>query len=274
MKKRFIIIPVLIAAVFAVCLIFGKGLAYKLLLQETAISYSAQEEHTVTLKKGDYVLFGEYLGEPILWLVADNSDGRPLLQTEYIIDFKAFDASGDGDSDTGKLGSSDFEASTLRQWLNSDKNVNYTGSAPSKKNVLNGKNAYSEEPGFLSEKNFTKEQKNLITGEGVFLLSKKQTEELFSPELRVKKATKSAILKDESSYIFTSSKGVWYWTSSPVSSNRTSVTTVTSSGGFYKASAFDGITGVSPALYLKTDKVNCIYGNAGKDKPYVITGVG
>ncbi|MBQ8228797.1 MAG: hypothetical protein IJZ88_07275 [Clostridia bacterium] len=271
MKKRFIIIPILIAVIFVVCLLFGKDMVNKILLKETAITYSAQEERAVTLKKGDYVLFGEYLNEPILWFVADTQDGKPLLQTEHIITFKAFDASGDGDADTQKLGSSDFETSSLKQWLNSQGKVNYNGSAPNEKNVFGSKNAYAEESGFLSEENFTENQKNLISDKGVFILSKEQISKLFPEELRVKTATKSAILKDESSYIFTSSRGIWYWTSTPSDTNRTSVATVTASGGFYRASAFDGVTGVCPAVYIENDDVISVWGVGSKDKPYVIT---
>lgn len=271
MKKRFLIIPILIAVVFVVCLFFGKDIANKILLQETAVTYSAGEERTVTLKKGDYVLFGEYLNEPILWLVADVENGRPLLQTEHIIAFKAFDSAGDGENDTKKLGSSDFTASTLKVWLNAKGKVSYSGSAPSEENVFSGKNAYDDENGFLSEENFTKVQANFIADEGVFILSKEQISRLFPSELRVKSATKSAILQDESSYIFTSSRGIWYWTSTPSDTNGTSVATVTSSGGFYRASAFDGVTGVCPAVYLKKSEAVSVWGLGSEDKPYVIT---
>lgn len=271
MKKRFLIIPILIAVLFVAALFFGKDTVNIFLLKETAISYTEQEKKTVTLKKGDYILFGEYLNEPILWLVVDVENGKPLLQTEHIITFKAFDSAGDGESDTQKLGSSDFDSSTLKAWLNAKGKVNYSGVAPSEKNVFGGKNAYAEERGFLSEENFTKEQVNLIAEEGVFLLSKEQISKYFPSELRVKTATKSAILKDESSYIFTSSRGIWYWTSTPSDTNRTSVATVTSSGGFYRASAFDGVTGVCPALYLNTDRLTSVWGLGSEERPYAIT---
>ncbi len=271
MKKRFVIIPILIAMIFVLCLFFGKDLANAVLLKDTAISYTAEEEKEVSLKKGDCVVFGKHLGEPIIWLVIDIEDGRPLLQTKHIIDFKAFDAAGDGDSDTMALGSSDFESSTLRLWLNSGDTVKYVSSAPAKDFVLNGKNAYADEKGFLCSDNFTPEEKNSIDENGVFLLSKNQISSLVPKELRVKTATRSALLKDESSYIFTSGKGVWYWTSSPIAANRTSVATVTAAGGFYKASAFDGVTGVCPAVYLKTDKAVAVWGNGSEQKPFVIT---
>ncbi|MBP3327422.1 MAG: hypothetical protein J6L91_00765 [Clostridia bacterium] len=273
MKKRFIIIPILITVIFVLCLFFGKDLANAVLLKETAVSYTAEEEKTVTLKKGDYVILGKHLGEPIVWLVVDVDEGRPLLQTKHIIDFKAFDAAGDGDSDTKALGSSDFDTSTLKLWLNSEDKVRYISSAPADDFVLGGKNAYADEKGFLCSDNFTPEEKNLFDAEGIFLLSKEQISSLLPKELRAKTATKSALLKDESSYIFTSGKGIWYWTASPVSSNRTSVATVTSAGGFYKASAFDGVTGVCPAVYLKEQRCVAVWGNASEDKPFVITEV-
>lgn len=273
MKKRFVIIPILIAVIFILCLFFGKDLANAVLLKDTAISYTAEQEKEVSLKKGDYVVFGKHLGEPIVWFVVDVKDSRPLLQTKHIIDFKAFDAAGDGDSDTKVLGSSDFASSTLRLWLNSGNTVNYISSAPARDFVLNGKNAYADEKGFLCADNFTPEEKNSIDENGVFLLSKNQISALLPNEFRIKTATKSALLKDESNYIFTSGKGVWYWTSSPIAANRTSVTTVTATGGFYKASAFDGVTGVCPALYLKADKAIAVWGNGSEQKPFVITEV-
>ena len=116
-------------------------------------------------------------------------------------------------------------------------------------------------------------QLRVMSENGVFLLSKNQISSLVPKELRVKTATRSALLKDESSYIFTSGKGVWYWTSSPIAANRTSVATVTAAGGFYKASAFDGVTGVCPAVYLKTDKAVTVWGNGSGQKPFVITEV-
>lgn len=273
MKKRFVIIPIIIAVIFILCLLFGKDLANTVLLKDTAISYTAGEEKSVSLKKGDYVVFGKHLGEPIVWLVVDVEDGRPLLQTKHVIDFKAFDAAGDGDSDTKTLGSSDFASSTLRLWLNGGDRVSYLSSAPAEDYVLNGKNAYAHEKGFLCGDNFTPEEKNLIAEEGVFLLSKKQISALVPKELRIKTATKSALLKDESSYVFTSGKGVWYWTSSPIAANRTSVATVTAAGGFYKASAFDGVTGVCPAVYFTTTQAVAVWGNGSEEKPFAITEV-
>lgn len=271
MRKRFIIIPALIIIFFIFCLIFGKNFISKFVLQETAIKYTAQEEKEIKLKKGDYVIFGEYLEEPIVWLVAEVDNGTPLLQTKNIITFKAFDSSGDGEADTKRLGSSDFENSTLKLWLNSSENVNYAGAKPDKKNVLNGKNAYSDEKGFLNSKNFTEEQKKMIDERGVFILSKEQISDLFPKELKVKTATKSAIIQDESNYLFTTSQGVWYWTSTPCETNRTSVATVTSSGDYYKASAFDGVTGVCPALFLLDEEAFCVWGNGSEEKPYLIT---
>ncbi len=273
MKKRFVIIPILIAVVFILCLFFGKDVANAVLLKETAVSYTENEEKSIEIKKGDYVIFGKHLGEPIIWLVVDDKEDRPLLQTKHIIDFKSFDAAGDGDEDTKALGSSDFDSSTLRLWLNSGNSVSYISSAPAKDYVLGGKNAYDREKGFLCDENFTPEEKNFIGEEGVFLLSKEQISSLVPKELRVKTATRSALLKDESNYIFTSGKGIWYWTSSPVTSNRTSVATVTAAGGFYKASAFDGVTGVCPAVHLRSKKAVAVWGNGSEEKPFVITEV-
>ncbi len=273
MKKKIIIPITVIAVIFITVLVFGKALVSNLLFSETAINYTVEEEKSVSLKKGDYVLFGEYLEEPILWLVVDVVDSKPLLQTEHIITFKAFDANHGDDSDIGRFGKAQWENSSLKKWLNSKGEVDYGEYAPDKKAVFNGKNSYENEKGFLSENNFTSKEIESISEDGVFLLSKAQISKYFDSTMRQKTATKSAVLQDESSYIITSSRRIWYWTSSAAGTNRTSVTTVTSGGGFYRASAFDGVTGVCPALYLKSNNITCFFGNGSEEKPFVITEV-
>lgn len=243
---------------------------------ETAVDTSAySKEYTeLNLEKGDYLLFGSYLGEPILWQVLSVEDnGRALILTHYVIAFKAFDAAGESKafhkSDSEKYGSSVWEKSTLRQWLNSvEEKVSYSHCTPNEKTVFGGYNAYSDEKGFLHKDNFDDNLVQLITDDGVFVPDKNM---LDGVSKRTKSATKSALLANESPYIASGVRPVWYWTSSPVNSNNVSVTTVTSSGGYYKALAYDGLTGVAPALYLKNTSVLGI-GDGTFDKPYLIAG--
>ncbi len=270
MKK--LILPLAVILIFTFCLCFGKNAVNSIILKDTSVEYKedALSESVVTLKKGDFVVLGEYLDEPIVWQVADVEDSKVLLQTKHIICFKSFDAANGDESDTGKFGSSDFKTSSLFKWLNSKGTVNYGENIPDDSRVFKGKNSYENEKGFLSS--LSDLQLEAVSDEGVFLLSKEQISKYFSPSQRIKTATKSALLSDESAYINTSSKGIWYWTSTPSQTNNTSVATVTSSGGFYRSSAYDSATGVAPSLYLKSERLISLWGNGSEEKPYVIKG--
>ena len=124
-------------------------------------------------KKGDYVQFGRYYGEPILWRVIAIEDGKPLLFSDRILTLKAFSSTGDignpagprADSDRNLLGSNYWKDSTLRHWLNSYKEAgqvfnDYSYNAPSADRLGNGHNPYDQEAGFLA--NFTQEERNAI----------------------------------------------------------------------------------------------------------------
>jgi len=119
------------------------------------------------LKVGDYVIYGHYQHEPIIWQVINIDDqGNPLLFSESAISYKAFDASELKDEGTDELaintyrseyGNNLWSVSNLREWLNSDAIiVAYSTAIPSKEGVSNGDNAYDIEKGFLS--NFTDDE--------------------------------------------------------------------------------------------------------------------
>lgn len=120
------------------------------------------------IKIGDYIEFSKYNGKPILWRVINiNEDGSPMLLSDRILTFKAFDAKGDniGRDDQrnsrNQYGSNLWVASTLRQWLNSsDMKVDYKYNLPTSENVIF--NAYDDEKGFLADGNFTEAERNLI----------------------------------------------------------------------------------------------------------------
>lgn len=87
----------------------------------------------LTLHTGDYVAFGKYNDQPILWKVIKIDDGRPLLWSVYSLCFKSFD-------DNSNL----WDTSKLRQWLNSSQGID----------------PYYNEVGFLS--GFTPEEISAI----------------------------------------------------------------------------------------------------------------
>ncbi len=135
---------------------------------------AADESEFSTMKIGDYVQFGRYLGEPILWRVINiESDGSPMLYSEKILCLKPFDAAESGrefemgdnsyttDANRQMYGSNNWENSNLREWLNSkDNRVKYTTQPPTKEAVAIGNVYYANEPGFLY--NFTPEEIDFI----------------------------------------------------------------------------------------------------------------
>lgn len=247
------------------------------ILAGTAVNVDAlsENEGAVSFKKGDYVLFGRYLGEPILWKVVSVEGGRPLLVSERILCLKAFDASGNCAAHTGKdtvkFGSSAWETSTLRTWLNSaEENVAYPNAVPSADNIHEGYNAYDGEKGFLHSDNFSAEALEMIADDGVFILTKAEVLKYIPENERAKACTKSALLASDAPYLATTAKKTWYWTASPISTNNVSVAAVTSGGGFYKSLAYDGASGVCPALYLRSGNAEVFAGGGTADNPLLI----
>lgn len=105
---------------------------------------------------GDYVLFGKYKGEKILWRVINSADGALMLFSEKILSYKSYDGRNNSkdtkDSDRINYGSNFWDKSDLRIWLNSEAEcINYVGSVPNLESVWSRYNAYDKEPGFLNE---------------------------------------------------------------------------------------------------------------------------
>lgn len=108
------------------------------------------------LKVGDYIEFGSYNNQTLLWQVIHlDEEGKPLLWCDKVICHKAYDGvNSENDKDNH-----DWKTSNIRQWLNSDeKSINWIKTAPSKDTVLNY--AYDTEAGFLY--GFTAEERKLI----------------------------------------------------------------------------------------------------------------
>lgn len=125
------------------------------------------------LKLGDYILFGSFLGESIIWqIIIFNSDGDPLLFSYNILTFRAFDSKGDKYLDDNRKisGSNNWETSNIRQWLNSkDDYINWIRNRPTyenlssySQNILMEAGRYDNDKGFLSNGNFTIDEYRLI----------------------------------------------------------------------------------------------------------------
>lgn len=164
--------------------------------------------------------------------------------SEKVLCFRAFDPSEDG------IGSSDYLASPLRAWLNS-------------------------ESGFLNPENFSEFDLSLISpdknGDLIFLPSKDMLKNISTADRR-RSPTEQCVKNDGSRYL-TLRKYCWYWTSSPVSTNQSSVTAVTTTGGFYKTLAADELCGVCPAMYLRSG-ILVLCGSGTAENPYALAGGG
>lgn len=275
--KRKITLPIILIFVIVLAMLSPSAVhgIQNILLKSTVKTTVSSETKQIQLKKDDYIYLGKYLDEDILWKVLEIKDNKVLLMSEYVICFKAFDAKGESNefhgSDSEKYGSSVWKNSSLKQWLNSDESVVlYTHCPPEKGNTFNSYNIYDGEHGFLNKQNFSEEEKNLITDDGVFLLSKAQLKKYFSNFSRKKICTNSCIKQNDAPYINLPGKSVWYWSSSAATSNNVSVTAVTSNGTFYKSLAFDGTMGVCPALYINNQTYETCEGNGNKNAPYML----
>ncbi len=153
-KKRFVTIGMIVA----VACTFVSG------------AFMMVQSNDVDFKVGSYIQFGRYYDEPILWrVVSQNADGDPLLLSDRIITFKAFDA--------GK--SNFYEQANLRQWLNSEQiKIEWRQTPPEKSKMYTGANAYDQEAGFLTDRNFTAaERQRIVPYTHKVLLADQQAEQ-------------------------------------------------------------------------------------------------
>ncbi len=120
------------------------------------------------IEKGDYVFFGRYMGEKILWRCIDVNENGALIMSDKIISLKAFDAAGEqagdlyGYRESG--GGNLWRNSSIRAWLNSSTaSVSYpSGHVPESSKMQFGINGYENEKGFLHPDNFTPGELGLI----------------------------------------------------------------------------------------------------------------
>ncbi len=115
------------------------------------------------MEQGSYISFGSYQGEPILWrVIGSNAFGDPMLYSEHIIDYMAFDNAFWMANTDKNYGNNYWAASDLRTWLNSQTEyVKYDkDGGPTSGTVKDGWNSYDREPGFLY--GFTEEERTAI----------------------------------------------------------------------------------------------------------------
>lgn len=123
-----------------------------------------------TLKIGDYIRFGTYNGEPILWRIIQlDSSGHPILFADRILTYKAFDAAGSYFTyNRAFFGSHYYPDSNLRQWLNSSSpnagsdRIDWLQNDPTGSNLYESDNPYSSERGFLADGNFTPMERSFL----------------------------------------------------------------------------------------------------------------
>ncbi len=132
---------------------------------------------------GDTIIFGRYNNADIVWKVLKiNDDKTAVLISDKVLTMKGFDGADGGDAGryngesqswqdsiartdmkirTIAWGNGDWSLSTIRTWLNSDKEyVEYPICAPTSYSFSEHKNAYNNEAGFLY--NFTEEEREAI----------------------------------------------------------------------------------------------------------------
>ena len=122
------------------------------------LNFSAEASENSSIAVGDYITLGTYYGAPIKWRCVAIDENGPLMLSDKILCFKAFDAAGNDEEyhkdDWGYIrkshGSNCWSDSSIRQWLNTSGEVKYTHCPPNKDNVYQGYNPYDTESGFLT----------------------------------------------------------------------------------------------------------------------------
>ena len=132
------------------------------------------------LDEGEYVLFGKYDDQPILWKCAGVDENGALMVSTKILCRKPYDVySMENGSHVrraiygGLIGGSNYWGdSNIRSWLNSDAQAGdvvwLCGNPPAKDNIIHSSygqydyNSYDDEKGFLADGNFTQTERDMI----------------------------------------------------------------------------------------------------------------
>lgn len=146
-----------------------------------------------SLKEGDYVKFGTYLGGAILWRVVDfDEESDPLLLSDKVLTTKPYALYNHDAGFTERH----WETSFIRTWLNSigeEAQTKYVIEDDALSNPMNGHiwnyDLFVSEAGFLSSKNFTaaevdilKESKQRDTLVGKYASEKEGGEQIFKQQ--------------------------------------------------------------------------------------------
>lgn len=117
------------------------------------------------IEVGDYIEFGTYETEVILWqVIGFDPNGNVILWSNHVLDLLAFDGaesgtSGSGLSTSDQFGSNRFSNSNIKEWLNSEVSyVSYTTTRPSEEAVVTYETfaddslqgSYANKAGFLN----------------------------------------------------------------------------------------------------------------------------
>jgi len=159
------------------------------LVEVTGVASGGEPEPPVVadVPVGNYLKFGTYLSQPIVWRVINKVDaaylaanpgsglheGDLMLFSDKIISIKPFDATGEnlitgagGDADRGTYGSNYWDKSNLKAWLNSSAGaglVDWLGYfSPTAARVYSSFNPYDAEKGFLADGNFNGVERSKI----------------------------------------------------------------------------------------------------------------
>ncbi|OGO86655.1 MAG: hypothetical protein A2Y22_07000 [Clostridiales bacterium GWD2_32_59] len=167
----------------------GVATVTPIVVEVTGVASGGEPEPPVVadVPVGNYLKFGTYLSQPIVWRVINKVDaaylaanpgsglheGDLMLFSDKIISLKAFDATGEnliteagGDADRGTYGSNYWDKSNLKAWLNSSAGagiVDWLGYfSPTVARVWSNFNAYDAEKGFLADGNFNGVERSKI----------------------------------------------------------------------------------------------------------------
>lgn len=269
MKKALLIAASVLISAIAVLNVFSrqiKSVSSEIIFGEkTAVITENHAPENINLKKGDYICLGTFGGERILWKVLNiGDDSRPFLFSEKVLCFLPFSS---GTEITH--GSSSWETSDIKEWLNSESTDVFVFECTAHNDIRS--NSVKISGGFLCQSNFTDKEKSLIDkNAGIFLPSTDDLSKLKSAERR-RMPTAYAAENDNSRFVQLR-KYCWYWTRTPISTNTSSVTAVTSSGGYYKTLANDALTGVCPCMYLTSYRISICAGDGSRENPFVAEG--
>jgi len=260
-----------------------------------------------TVAEGDYITFGSYDGIPLKWQVIKIDGNGYMLFAADSIGLKPFDANGDGtdgrtDANREAYGSNFWEKSNLREWLNSsDTTVAYSHQKPDSSHVYNYYYAYDQEPGFLSNGNFTAQERALIQpvthktllasidgavqdgGTAVHAYSTssiRDAEQNYNTAYYMNVTDKVFLLSVQElielynrdpatdGVNFPSVSGTFYWLRDPNANLSYSQRLVNTTGSNINVSSAYNFAGVRPALYLKAGIV--LSGMGTSASPYTV----